>query len=82
MLSGPNEAEELLVLPDSALPVEVNRAEGGRLRSRVQLTYDSHPAVGFVRRSLRSEQVLTEADGTRLVTEVETTNLTVDGEGR
>ena len=81
VLSGPSETEEVLVLPDSALPVEVNRGEGGRLRSRLQLVYDSHPAVGFVRKSLRSEQVLVVAngDGTRLVTDVEMANLTVDG---
>lgn len=74
-----NQTEEALVTPDSSLPVEVNLARAGVLASHIQITYDSNPAVGFVRRLLHSEEVSNEASGARLVTEVEMANLVVDG---
>jgi hypothetical protein len=74
-----NQTEETLVTPDSSLPVEVNLVRAGGLASHIRITYDSNPAVGYVRRLLHSEEVANEASGARLVTEVEMSNLIVDG---
>jgi hypothetical protein len=76
------QTEEALVTVDSALPVEVNLVRGTGLASHIQLTYDSNPAVGFVRRLLHSEEVSNEASGSRLVTDIEMANLVVDGGAR
>ncbi|MEO8483887.1 MAG: hypothetical protein ABI634_16880 [Acidobacteriota bacterium] len=77
-----SQTEEALVTTDSALPVEVNVARGGSLASHIRLTYDSNPAVGFVRRLLHGEEVSNEVSGARLVTDVEMANLVVDGGAR
>lgn len=82
VLTMAGQTEEALVTPDSVLPVEVNLARSTGLASHIQLTYDSKPAVGFVRRLLHSEEVSNEASGTRLVTDIEMANLVVDGGAR
>jgi len=79
VLTISNQTEEVLVAPDSALPVELNVARGGILASHIQLAYDSNATVGFVRRLLHSEQVASDVSGARLVTDIEMANLVVDG---
>jgi hypothetical protein len=79
VMAAGNQTEEVLVAPDSSLPVEVNLARAGGLASHIQLTYDRNPAVGYVRRLLHSEAIANESTGARLVTEVETANLVVNG---
>jgi hypothetical protein len=74
------EDEELLVAPESALPVEMNTLQRGALVSRLQLAYENNPTVGFIRRLMRSEQVINSV-GARLVTDVETTSLTMTDGG-
>jgi hypothetical protein len=77
-----SQVEEALVTPDSSLPVEVNVARGGALASHVQVTYEAHPVAGFARRLVHSEQLSNAASGARIVTDVEMTNLVVDGGAR
>jgi hypothetical protein len=79
--SAGDETEEVLVAPDAVLPVEVNTTRQGQLISHVQFEYESDPTLGFVRRRSRAEQLAGDAAGTRLVTEIELTNLSVTSGG-
>jgi hypothetical protein len=58
----------------------MNTLQRGALVSRLQLAYENNPTVGFIRRLMRSEQVINSV-GARLVTDVETTSLTMTDGG-
>lgn len=68
--------EEVLVTPDSALPVEVNSVAGGVLMRRVELAYTPR-GDGHVRRAIRTEQPLEGTEQGRMVTDVEFSNITL-----
>jgi hypothetical protein len=78
VVSVPDETEEVLVAPDTALPVEINATQRGALVAHLQFTYD-RTSTGFVRRLLRSEQAVGDAAGSRAVTEIELANLDMTG---
>ena len=75
----PTTVSEVLLRPDTALPVEVNLAREGRLVSRVTFDYQPAAASRWVRRHLRSEQSLNPNTSERLVTDIELIDVT---EGR
>jgi hypothetical protein len=50
------DTRELLVLPETALPVEVNVVRAGVLTSRVQLRYARAGAAGYVRQAVHAER--------------------------
>jgi hypothetical protein len=77
----PDETEEALVAPDTALPMEINATRRGALISHVQVTYD-RTSRGFVRRLFRAEQAVGDAGGSRAVTEIELANLDMTGGAR
>ncbi len=62
--------DEVLVAPDSALPVEVNTVRRGRLVARAEFAYDQ-AAGGFLRRRMRAERLIDQDAGVRAVTDVE-----------
>lgn len=73
------EAEELLVDPASALPVEVNVMKQGRLEAHTTIDYGS-PATGqLVRRRLHTEQLIEGGSGRRSVLSVDFSNVSVEG---
>jgi hypothetical protein len=77
---GANEIE-VLVDPETALPVETNAARGGSLSARAQMSYDVHPTGLIVRRLLQSERVARLTDRRRLVTRIELSNVRMTGGG-
>jgi hypothetical protein len=77
----PDETEEALVAPDTALPVEINATRQGALIAHLQLLYD-RTSSGYVRRLVRSEQAVGDAAGSRAVTEIELANLDMTGGAR
>jgi hypothetical protein len=81
VVSLPDETEEALVAPDTALPMEINATRQGALIAHLQLTYD-RTSNGFVRRLVRSEQAVGDAAGSRAVTEIELANLDMTGGAR
>lgn len=62
---------EVLLRPDTALPVEVNLAREGRLVSRATFDYQLAAGNRWVRRHLRLEQSLNPNTSERLVTDIE-----------
>jgi hypothetical protein len=75
---------ELLVDPDTALPVEINVADEGVLVRHATFDYESialSAGSALLRSRLRNEQVVPESSGMRLVTEIELTNVRLT-EGR
>jgi hypothetical protein len=73
---------ELLVDPETALPVEINVADRGQLVRHATLDYEKLAGTTLLRRRLRNEQVVAEPDGVRLVTEIELTNVRLTEGGR
>jgi hypothetical protein len=67
--------DEVLVEPDTALPVEVNAVRGGALVSRLVLSYGVFDDSRLVRRSVRAERAMPEAGNRRLVTDVSFSNV-------
>jgi hypothetical protein len=59
--------EEVLVGPETGLPVEMNILEGGALVEHHRFEYDAIPGGGFVRRMARSESAVPGTPGQRLV---------------
>jgi hypothetical protein len=74
---------EVLVVPDSALPAEMNVAIGGRLVSHTTFAHESHASGVLFRRRLTSEQLVPNASsGDRSVVEIELANVRLgSGEG-
>jgi hypothetical protein len=64
-------SQEMLVDPSSSLPVELNTIRQGRLAVHARFDYRPDAALGLVRQSARTEEAVGDAEGTRLVTEVE-----------
>ncbi len=73
---------EVLVKPDTVLPVELLTSSSGRGEMRTGVTYDAHGRHGYVRRLLRTEHHLAEAGAGRAVTEVELANIVMSDEVR
>ena len=73
---------EVLVDPETALPIEINVADRGALVRRVTFDYQSLPNASLLRRLLRNEEAVAEGNGMRLVTEVELTNVRFAEGGR
>jgi hypothetical protein len=74
--------EEVLVQPEAGLPVEINLVRGGALVSHARFDYETFGGGAFLRRRFRHEEALPDGGGTRLVTEVELTNISVSEGGR
>lgn len=71
--------QEVLVTPDTALPVELRSAvEGAEVQTDV--TYEPYGPYGYVRRFMRSEHRFSAAAAGRTVTEVELSNVVISGE--
>jgi hypothetical protein len=66
---------ELLVDPETALPVEINVAEHGALVRHATLEYEPVAGAALLRRRIRNEEVAGDADGVRLVTDIELSNV-------
>lgn len=69
---------EVLADPDSALPVEINVARDGRLRSHVAMRYATAAGGALVREALRAERLLEDGTGMRAVTEIELANVRLE----
>ena len=68
---------EVLVHPDSAVPVEMNATRGGELVARSTFGYEAHPAGVLVRRALHAEHALIDVKGARALTDIDVTNVTL-----
>jgi hypothetical protein len=67
---------EMLVVPESALPAEMNVALGGRLVSHTTFVHENHSSGVLIRRRLTSEHLLPHpASGDRSVLEVDLANV-------
>jgi len=74
-------SQEVLVTPDTVLPVEVNVLSAGVLQSRTELLYSPYGTDRHVRQLMRTEQSV--GDEGRAVTEVELSNIILlDGGGQ
>lgn len=73
---------EALVTVDTALPVDLvsSSTTGGRMRTT--LAYDARAGYGHVRRLMRTEHHLPQADTGHAVTQVELSNVVLSGEVR
>jgi hypothetical protein len=67
---------ELFADPATALPVEASIVRAGRLVSRTSFAYQPLSSNEILRRLLRSERVISAHDNTRIVMEIECSNLT------
>ncbi|ODS57769.1 MAG: hypothetical protein ABS36_04815 [Acidobacteria bacterium SCN 69-37] len=73
---------EVLVAPETALPVEVVTESAAAGQMRTGVNYESRGAYGYVRRLLRSEYHFADTAAGRAVTEVELANVVLTGEVR
>lgn len=71
--------EEVLADPRSALPIEINTVRDGVLEHHMVFEYDRRPDGAWVRRRMRSEQLVPGSSGHRSRMAVEFTNLSVVG---
>ncbi len=77
-LSGDGlDTHEVLVSPEAALPVEVNTLRDGALRARTELRYEVHGTIGHVRQFMRNEQTVAGQTSSRVIAEVELTNVAI-----
>jgi hypothetical protein len=72
-------AEELLVDPDSALPVEVNVARQNVLEAHTRIEYGAVSTGRLVRRRLQTEQLIEGGSGRRSVMSVDFSNVAAEG---
>lgn len=72
-------AEELLVDPASALPVEVNLVKENQLEAHTTIEYGNASRGQMVRRRLRTEQRLDGGAGRRSVLSVDFSNVAAEG---
>lgn len=75
------ETHEVLVDPQTAVPVEVNTMRGGQLVARTTLAHIRDAAGVLVRRTMRIERALARAPADRSVTEIELANIQLSAEG-
>jgi hypothetical protein len=75
------ETHEVLVDPQSAVPVEINTMRGGQFVARTTLAHIRDAAGVLVRRTMRTERVLARAPADRSVTEIELANIQLSAEG-
>jgi hypothetical protein len=68
-------AQELLIDPETTLPVELNVVHQGRLFSRTIFDYQPSTAGSLLRRRLRTEFALGSSTDGRMVSEVELTDV-------
>jgi hypothetical protein len=73
---------EVLVTPDTVLPVELLTTSASAGHMRTGVSYQAHGAYGHVRRLIRSEHHFGNAGAGRAVTEVELANVVLSGEVR
>lgn len=71
--------EEVLADPRSALPREINTVRDGVLESHIVFDYDRRTDGTWLRRSIRTEQIVPGAPNQRTRTTVEFTNLSTGG---
>lgn len=72
-----NGMSEVLVDPQTALPVEINVVRGGALVVRTRIAYDALGDDLLVRRRALAERALPGGRGGRLITDVELSNVVV-----
>jgi hypothetical protein len=72
---------ELLVDPDSSLPVEINLVKDGTLVAHTTFAYQSGVAGSQIRRLTHSERLLPGNTGERAVIDVEVTNVRLERRG-
>ncbi len=71
--------QEVLVQPGTALPVEMNVVQDGRLEERHEFTYDERAPGRLVRTRTRSESRVPGAAGQRLIAVTTLTDVRVAG---
>jgi hypothetical protein len=71
------QVDELLITPDTAVPVELNETTEGELTARMEFEYDAQGADALVRRHVRAERAIGKSGGERMVTDLSVTNLTL-----
>ena len=72
-------SEELLVDPESALPVEVNVVRQNVLETHTTIEYGTTARGQLVRQRLRSEQLIDASSGRRSVVDVDFSNVAAEG---
>lgn len=72
-------SEELLVDPDSALPVEVNLTRKNVLEAHTTIEYGAASRGQLVRRRLQTEQLIEGGSGRRSVLSVDFSNVAAEG---
>lgn len=73
-------SDEVLVAPDTALPVELASSSAAAGDVRTEVAYQAYGAYGHVRRLMRSEHRFAQADAGRVLTEVELANVVISDE--
>lgn len=68
---------EMLVNRSAAVPVEVNVVQSGLLAARTQYSHETRPDGVMIRRLLRAERVVSVEQGTRILSEITLTGVTV-----
>jgi hypothetical protein len=66
---------EMLIDPTLGVPIEMNVVQNGSLVSQRTYTYSAVANERFMRRSVRTEQLIPDSRGTRLVTILDVTNI-------
>ncbi|HXH05491.1 MAG TPA: hypothetical protein VNI83_02760, partial [Vicinamibacterales bacterium] len=69
---------EVLADPNSALPVEINVAREGQLKSQIRMRYAPTEGGALVRQAVRAERLLEDGRGTRTVTDIELANVRLE----
>ncbi len=75
------DTHEILVDPQTAVPVEVNTMRAGQFVGRTTLGHVRDAAGVLLRRTMRTERVRARAPGDRSVTEIELANIQLSAEG-
>ncbi len=79
--STDGDLDEVLVDPDTVLPMEMNTVRDGHLVSRAEMAYDERPDGWLVRRRLRAERVVPSVNGRRVVLDIELSNVRLGSGG-
>ena len=75
------ETHEVLVDPQTAVPVEINTTRSGQLIAHTTFAHIRDAAGVLVRRTMRSERALARAPGDRSVTEIALADIQLSSEG-
>lgn len=73
---------EVLTDADTALPVEINVAQRGRLVAHSSFAYQALAGGELIRHQMRTERAVSETDDTRLVIQIDVSNVVLTGTGR